>query len=823
MLSTHERFLCCLVSLAYLGCQAQGYDTPLVEAGSQWRYLDDGSNQGASWQASVYDDSLWSLGNAQLGYGDGDESTVVSFGPISTAKYITTYFRHTFNVVDPSLLGGLTLSLLRDDGAVVYLNGIEVMRSGLPAGSINWQTTAITSVAGSNESRFYKSFVDPTLLVAGENVIAVEVHQRSGTSSDLSFDLRLAQSVEWSYLDNGTDQGTLWKESAFDDSAWASGPGEIGYGDGDEATVVSFGPSSTNKYITTYFRHSFDIPGPGAVPGLSISLMRDDGAVVYINGVEAYRSNMPAGGINYLSLASSTVSSGAEYAFESFFVDPSMLVVGGNVLAVEVHQASATSSDISLDVRIGVSNGIASVVRGPYLQLGTSSSAIVRWRTDIPTNSQVSYGLVQGNLAQGVLDPILTTDHEVLIEGLNANTQYFYSVGSSSTTLAGDDADHHLTTLPTAGAVQPVRIWVLGDSGTANLNAAAVRDAYLNYSVGHPADMWLMLGDNAYGSGTDSEYQSAVFDMYPTVLRNTMLWSTLGNHDGYSADSATETGPYYDIFSLPRNAQAGGVASGTEAYYSFDYANIHFVCLESYETNRSVAGPMMTWLVNDLASTLQPWIIAFWHHPPYTKGSHNSDIEGRLIDMRQNALPILEAAGVDLVLSGHSHSYERSFLLNGHYGVSGTLAPSMLIDSGDGQDDGTGAYIKPTFGLAPHEGTVYVVPGSSGKIGGGPLNHPAMFTSLNVLGSMVIDVDDNRLDAVFLNSQGGISDHFTLIKGAQPCPADLNGDGGLNFFDISVFLQAFGANDPIADFTGDGLYNFFDISAFLQAFSAGCP
>jgi hypothetical protein len=311
--------------------------------------------------------------------------------------------------------------------------------------------------------------------------------------------------------------------------------------------------------------------------------------------------------------------------------------------------------------------------------------------------------------------------------------------------------------------------------------------------------------------------------MYPTILRNTQLWATLGNHDGHTADSATESGPYYDVFTLPRNAEAGGIASGTEAYYSFDYANIHFVCLESYETNRAVAGPMMTWLVNDVASTLQPWVIAFWHHPPYSKGSHDSDSETRLIEMRQNALPILEAAGVDLVLSGHSHSYERSFFLDGHYGTSATLVPSMMIDAGDGRADGTGVYTKSPVVAAPNEGAVYAVAGSSGRISTAPLNHPAMFISLVELGSMVIDVDGDRLDAVFLNSNGVISDYFTISKEPPVCLADLSGDGSLNFLDVSAFLAAFGNQDPIADFTGEGDFNFLDVSAFLSAFGAGCP
>ena len=164
---------------------------------------------------------------------------------------------------------------------------------------------------------------------------------------------------------------------------------------------------------------------------------------------------------------------------------------------------------------------------------------------------------------------------------------------------------------------------------------------------------------------------------------------------------------------LPRDGEAGGLRSGTEAYYSFDYANIHFIVLESFETNRSANGAMMTWLRDDLLAHDQPWVIAFWHHPPYSKGSHNSDSETELVQMRQNALPILEGAGVDLVLGGHSHSYERSFLIDGHYGNSGGFNNNNVVDGGNGRPAGDGAYQKATLGAAPHEGAVYVVAGSS--------------------------------------------------------------------------------------------------------------
>lgn len=411
-----------------------------------------------------------------------------------------------------------------------------------------------------------------------------------------------------------------------------------------------------------------------------------------------------------------------------------------------------------------------SVVRGPYLQSETPSSIIVRWRTDSNSNSEVRYGASPGNLTQTVNDFNTGTEHIVELTGLSSDTTYYYSVGSDSQVIAGDDTDHRFTTAPVAGTAKDTRIWVLGDSGTANSNAAAVRNAYYGYPGSDSTELIMMLGDNAYNSGTDSEYQNAVFNFYPSILRNTVLWSTLGNHDGQSADSTTQSGTYYDIFSFTKNGEAGGTPSGTEAYYSFDYGNIHFVCLDSYDTNRSPSGTMLTWLQNDLSSTTQDWIIAFWHHPPYSKGSHNSDSESRLIDMRQNALPILEDYGVDLVLGGHSHAYERSVLLDSHYGNSGSLTGSMILDSGDGRETGNGAYNKlPT----PHNGAVYVVAGSSGQATGGSLNHPAMYISLNNLGSMVLDVNGNRLDAHFLRENGSTPDHFTILKGPDTYPPEL--------------------------------------------------
>lgn len=427
-----------------------------------------------------------------------------------------------------------------------------------------------------------------------------------------------------------------------------------------------------------------------------------------------------------------------------------------------------------------------SVTREAYLQQGTPNSVVVCWRTDQVTDSKVWFGTQLGNLNQTVEQAGSRVDHQLKIEGLQPNTIYYYAYGNASGIIGGDDAQHFVLTAPLTGSEKPTRIWVLGDAGTSGdpdnkppnppndpgLGQRMVRDAYYNYTGSRHTDLWLMLGDNAYQDGTDSEYQAAVFDIYTEMLKKSVLWPTIGNHDAESANSGNQSGPYYDLFMLPAQAEAGGLASGTEAYYSFDYANIHFISIDSQDSPRETNGPMLTWLQQDLAATTQEWIIVYWHHPPYSKGSHDSDeprdSRGRLKDMRKNALPILDQFGVDLVLSGHSHSYERSFLLHGHYNGSDSLENSMIIDGGDGRPAGDGSYQKDASGSNPMQGTVYAVAGCGGRLSdGADLDHPVMIhAAMEELGSMVIDIEGLQLKARFVNETGAVLDSFEIVHQA---------------------------------------------------------
>ncbi len=399
-----------------------------------------------------------------------------------------------------------------------------------------------------------------------------------------------------------------------------------------------------------------------------------------------------------------------------------------------------------------------SFVIEPYLQMAQPTAITVRWRSTTNDVGTVRYGTVPGTLTQSLNEAAGTTEHELRLTGLAASTTYFYT-----TEVPGDDtsAEAQFTTPPIVGSTGAVRFWALGDAGTGTSAQLNVRNAFAPVQAEHAADFIVLLGDNAYGSGQDSEYVSKCFGVYQSYFANACVWSCLGNHETYANANAP---PYFNLFTFPTNAECGGTPSGTEHYYSFDYANIHFVCLDMMQSSRLATGAQALWLQDDLANAVAPWKIVFFHHPPYTHGTHNSDFEGDLIQVRTQFCPLMEAAGVDLVLCGHSHVYERSWFMRGHYGSSGTFdAATHKVQEGDGREEGNGVYQKFIDGPQAGRGTVYVVTGSAGQAGS-TTPHGAFYKSLGQLGSLVVDVADQRLDVRFLRETGVFADHFTMQK-----------------------------------------------------------
>ena len=786
--------------------------TTLIAKDSVWKYLDNGSDQGAPWRAAAFNDSTWLSGAAELGYADSP-ATPVSYGPDSNNKYITTYFRRAFNVANPATVSLLFMNLVRDDGAVIYLNGTEIARSNMSAGTVLYNTLGPSVVSDVAESTYFPvTFsVDPIpLLVPGTNVLAVEAHQQAVNSSDLSFNLELiAQTVPI----------------------------------GNPPTVAINSPPNAAAFTA-----------PATVEIIAAATDTDG----TISKVEFLRGATKLG-----------EDSSAPYAFTA-----SGLAAGNYSLT-----ARATDNDgnvvTSAVVAIAVTTGLSgTLTRSPYLNSASHNSIVVRWRSSSSVIGRVRYGTAPDALNQFTDEPAARTDHEVKLTGLTPYTRYYYSVGSALGTLtpeavettnfspgapAPTAADYTFRTSPVPGTAVNTRIWIVGDCGRGTQTQASGRDAYYtsNFTGGFTGtripDLNLQLGDNAYNSGTDSEYQTGYFNMYANIFRKMPQMSTLGNHDANNTTPGVDGNysyPYFDMFTFPTQGEIGGVASGTEHYYSFDYSNIHFICLDSNSSTRTVDntatpgnedGPMATWLRQDLASTTATWIVAFWHHPPYSKGSHNSDTEPAMVQMRTNFNPILENGGVDLVFLGHSHNYERSVLLNGHYGTSGTITKAMKKNSGNGSTTGftttangkirnaansftatatiagtvippDGSYIKPLTGPRDHFGAVYNTAGMSGLADTGAIDHSAMYVSYNNVGTVNLDVNGNSLTCTFVQSGGDTPDNFTINKQGA---ADSDDDGISDAYEIANGLSRY-TNDAADSTDSDGLSNFLEFAFGLN-------
>ncbi|MFN8284050.1 MAG: metallophosphoesterase [Chitinophagales bacterium] len=587
----------------------------------------------------------------------------------------------------------------------------------------------------------------------------------------------------WKYKDDGSNLAELWKSLAYNDTSWASGNGQLGYGDSDESTVINAGctpvSTCTTKFITTYFRKNITIGSTATYLNYTLNVKRDDGVVIYIDSIEVFRNNMPTGTTLYNTPASVACTDDGN-GIQTTTLTVAQLPTGTHTIAVEIHQSAANSSDISFDLELIANENNAAVIRGPYLNSATQNSVHVRWRTNVPANSVVNYGLINGNLISTITDNALVTEHDVTITGLTNDTKYYYSVGNTNPAIQTlkTGTNYFFYTLPLKGIERLSRFLVFGDCGNNSTNQINVRNRLMQYLQPNHADGFLLLGDNAYSSGTDAEYTSNFFSQYQdSILRNVVLWPSPGNHD-YANTAARQNDhliPYYDMFTLPTAAESGGLASGTEAYYSFDFANIHFLALDSYGKDSNTyriwdtLGPQVRWIKNDLAANTQKWTIAYWHHPPYTLGSHTSEGEADLVAIRQNFIRILERLGVDLILCGHSHVYERSYLLNGHYGTetSFNFATHAFNDSSSAKYDGSVnscPYIK---NLPRKTGTVYTVVGSSGQLGGVQIGWPinAMSYSDNINGgAMVLKIEGNRLDAEWVCADSVVRDRFTIMK-----------------------------------------------------------
>jgi hypothetical protein len=506
----------------------------------------------------------------------------------------------------------------------------------------------------------------------------------------------------WSYR-TGTNSPstpiTAWRGAGFDDSGWLTGTSgftTLASTDFYEATIL---PQPVG-YRSVFIRRKFSVSDPGTVQWLILRLNYDDGFVAYLNGVEIARHGLTNDPVAFDDYADPHIFHQGGAA-EDIDVSASkgLLQPGTNVLAIEVHTAITNEAGNTNGMRL-VPELLANFERGPFIQNATTNSMQVIWRTPVPADSVVDFGTNQ-TLSSEISDAALTTNHVVTLTNLQPGSQYYYSVRSTAGTAMAVSATNSFRTLKMNG---DLTFLVLGDTGTGLPFPTAGHYQVAAAMQQVPADLVLQSGD-----AIDIPYftfgleDTRFLSVFRQQMQSIPFFLTMGNHE---VDNGALGTTYLATFYLPTNS-----VTGTSHYYSFDHGDAHFVAvympffisIPQMEPYRLYEGSAQyNWLTNDLASSSKPWKILYLHHPLATSGSHRTDVNNgsQLTDcevLSNMLLPVAKRYGVELILSGHDHHYERFIPIDG----------VQLIDNGAG-----GSFMDNIRdGLDPASSQFYGVPG----------------------------------------------------------------------------------------------------------------
>lgn len=366
----------------------------LIATGDTWSYRYSSVAPPADWTASGFDASTWPIGSAPLGWGDASIKTTLT---APSPKPLASYFRKAFTITDASTIASVTLSTRADDGIVVYVNGVEVNRTRMPAGTVGLGTYATAPIRTTQALASPVSITVPgSAFVSGTNVITAEVHSNYKATPDTSFDLTATASTQpagtpppagggttpppgggttsppaagtplpagtvvvadgatWSYYHEAAAPASTWRDTAFDATAWKTGPAPLGWGSASIKTPIT--SPTTPRPLATYYRSSFTIP-TGSIPagGLTLTTRADDGIIVFVNGTEVGRANLPTGTITHTSYALTAPNTTNATANPiTFTVPASALAEGANVISVQVQSNYKATRDSSFDLNAAV-------------------------------------------------------------------------------------------------------------------------------------------------------------------------------------------------------------------------------------------------------------------------------------------------------------------------------------------------------------------------------------------------------------------------------------------------------------------------------------
>lgn len=489
----------------------------------------------------------------------------------------------------------------------------------------------------------------------------------AGSALAVLLSVTAAQAGSWVWVSEGTElsyfKGTTtppasWNALGFaPDAAWTSSPVGfgIGYGDSDDNTLLS---DMLGSYLTVYVRAEFSVGAElGDLTYVELSARYDDGFAAYLNGVEIGRANLPAGVLAPTTSATAHEVTDGDVVFP---VDVGLLRTGTNVLAVEVHNQSTDSSDLSFIPTLwgyDTPPPSAVITRGPFVQQVGRERGLVVWETSEPAPSEIWYGDTTA-LALRAEDPTLSTHHVVPLTGLRPNQAWFYQVQSAQVPSA---VGRFVTEVNRA---DPFVVGVFGDTRSGHADHRAVVSA-LAQAAPH---LGFNTGD-LVANGSDAALWDIFCEVEAVLARDVALYPALGNHEG--------TGSLYlDLFELPADSPS------PERYYTVHYGTVLGIVLDQYGNDYDLGSEQATWLEQVLSDSQgDPNIrhrLVFFHHGPYDSGSHGSNLT-----VRSALVPLFEQYGVGIVFSGHDHDYERGTVNGVKYVVTGGGGAELYSVSGD--------------------------------------------------------------------------------------------------------------------------------------------
>lgn len=449
-------------------------------------------------------------------------------------------------------------------------------------------------------------------------------------------------------------------------SGWLSGPSGFSNYHGsrdDEATLFI---DRNFNYLSVFFRREFVVRTPADVAQLVLRIDFQEGFVAYLNGVEILRQNLV--GVPGVPVPFDAAAEIRTNVFPvEFDVSPfaSLLAPGTNVLAIQVHsdrlEPGFPFRPYGGDLRM-TAELVANFTRGPYVAHVTADSATLVWRTPGARGGEVEWGRA-GEPVQRRRLPGAEVEQVAVLEGLEPGSTYVYRVRSGGGGAAWTDA-HAFTTHPRSGGL---RFAVVGDTGRGSVVQHRIASALRSSG----AAFVLHTGDVVYSGFVASKADTRCFSVYQPMMASVPWYFVLGNHEIYGSVNGID---FVQNMWLPTNAVPMSVhqleGTSPEHFYSFDAGDVHVVALYNPQFALYTFGTnsaQYAWLEADLAASTKPWKVIFQHIPVRTSGQHRFNygfVENPLglydrERLQATLVPLAARHGVQLILNGHDHFFER--------------------------------------------------------------------------------------------------------------------------------------------------------------------